>query len=260
MTTKAKKIASNVLVGIIITISVVLLSWIAFIRYPHDSATITDKKLSTSFKGLTPHAIYPQISHIGDKSIENEINNTIYSEATKLLNKDYGAGNWQKLYQDFLDNPNIPADQKKNFKSEVSLSYNIKANQHRMLSLQLTFTEMIGGMAHPYEYSENLTFDLKSGKMLSLKDLFISDEAFTQAFDIINTEIKTQISQKTDKEVYIFDSIAPNQSFFLTPTNNIVIYFNSGEIAPNSLGPVEFKITQDKLSSLLKTSIYKAAE
>lgn len=115
------------------------------------------------------------------------------------------------------------------------LSYNF-------VSIMENTYEYAGG-AHPESTYDAHTFSLKTGKELTLRNLFLSP----------NDKIEKQIKQKIIKAIrqtpedYSPDAIniIENKTLdsfsFYIKDNAIVIYFNPYEIAPYARGLVEFK-------------------
>lgn len=89
------------------------------------------------------------------------------------------------------------------------------------------------------------TFNLKTGQVYTLKDLFDGDDYVA----IINREIKKQIREKRLAEALFepFQSIKANQDFYLT-NNALVVYFQLYEYFPYAFGIPEFKISTGHLS------------
>ena len=92
----------------------------------------------------------------------------------------------------------------------------------------------------------------ETGKELSLKDLCGDDY-----IDTISEEIKTQMREQMaadetvqywldDPEVeeWNFDKIAEDQDFYVNEDGHIVVCFNEYDVAPGSMGCVEFTLNE----------------
>ena len=109
------------------------------------------------------------------------------------------------------------------------------------------------GTGSGYERDYYYTLDLHSGKQLALADLF--DER-TDYITPISQSIKEQMRQRMAENedlVYWIDSVAgqdewdfqsidPDQSFYIDGQGRLVITFNEGDAAPMYMGCVEFVI------------------
>ena len=109
-----------------------------------------------------------------------------------------------------------------------------------ILSLYVDYYQYTGG-AHGMTNRQAYNIDLKSGKLLSLAELFKPGYDYKA---VIDKEISRQIT--LDPEPYFegemgFKGIAPEHNYYLEG-ENLVIYFNQYEIAPYAAGICEFKI------------------
>ena len=130
--------------------------------------------------------------------------------------------------------------------------YEIKYHQNNRLSIVSIDYEYAGGIHGLYWYTA-FNFDLSTGELLQLPDLFLENGDYTTA---INNEIKRQINilKQTDDywELEPFYSIDPNTpNFYLTPTG-IGIYFSLYEYTPYAYGIPEFIIPYSAFGGILK--------
>lgn len=109
------------------------------------------------------------------------------------------------------------------------------------------------GTGSGYERDYYYTLDLHSGKQLALADLF--DEG-TDYITPISQSIKEQMRQRMaenedlvywidsegGQDEWDFQSIDPDQSFYIDGQGRLVITFNEGDAAPMYMGCVEFVI------------------
>jgi hypothetical protein len=131
------------------------------------------------------------------------------------------------------------------------LNYLVKRNQGKLLSLLFEDYYFTGG-AHGMGYKFSYNFNLATGRQYSLADLF-SDGVDYLA--LLNGQIRRQIAaDKHMADAYHFDSIAPEQVFYLTD-NALVICFQSYEIGPYSEGKPEFTLPFSQLESALSPQL-----
>ncbi|OPZ03000.1 MAG: hypothetical protein BWZ11_00452 [Bacteroidetes bacterium ADurb.BinA395] len=111
------------------------------------------------------------------------------------------------------------------------------------------------GGAHGLSTQTFLNFDLKTGKTLTEKDLFIPDykEKLTTLIRERLIEENDEISEYRDlnQTDYWVDSIQPNGNFYISD-EGINYLFNPYEIGPYYLGETEVRIPYARLKDILK--------
>lgn len=130
---------------------------------------------------------------------------------------------------------------------EVITRCQVGSQSQDRLSLYVDYYQYTGG-AHGLTERRAYNIDLKTGKELTLKDLFSDDCNYQED---INRFIQNQInahpeSYFTDPETGGFTDIAEDQSFYLED-EFLVIYFGLYEIAPYASGIPEFRIPLNQL-------------
>lgn len=114
-----------------------------------------------------------------------------------------------------------------------------------LISLPVTYYQYTGG-AHGLTTKVAYNYNIKTGKILKLKDLF------KEGFDyksIIDKKVREDIEK--EKDIYfengaLFKGISENQAYYLN-RDSIIVYFQQYEIAPYSSGIREFKIPYEEL-------------
>ena len=119
----------------------------------------------------------------------------------------------------------------------------------RLFSLELILYQ---GAGSGYEQHKHYTVDKLTGKELTLKDLCGNDYV-----DAISEEVKKQMKEQmaADESVkywlddpdvpeWNFDKIAEDQDFYVDAEGHVVICFNEYDVAPGSMGCVEFTMPQ----------------
>lgn len=141
---------------------------------------------------------------------------------------------------------------------EVIVDSEVLASTEEYFSMKLmTYESAADGAERNYFY----TIDLSTAKRLELKDLFVDD---TDYITVISEEIKNQMKaqmQKKESVIYWieeeitdmnFVSITEETSFYLDQQGQLVIAFDEGEVAPMSMGSVEFMIAPEILEAIRK--------
>lgn len=113
-----------------------------------------------------------------------------------------------------------------------------------------------------YEENHFYTINLNTGEKVELADLFKEDNDYKR---IISENIKKQMREQMaadegilywiDNEEYPewnFKEISDDTSFYINENGEVVICFNEGDVAPASMGTVEFTIPMDVVVNILK--------
>lgn len=175
---------------------------------------VQTKKIQLDSLNITIH--YPIIEQFSNPDIQHRMNAKIISTLNELL-----------LEQNY-HSPNLV---------ELVASYEIKTNERGIFSLNLIVYSFTGG-AHGMTVVKSLTFDTASGNVLTLPQLFKSDSSY---IDTISNEIKKDIQKWQVVVIEPFDTIKPDQDFYIAD-NSLVVYFQLYELAPYSSGFPYFPI------------------
>jgi len=145
------------------------------------------------------------------------------------------------------------------------IAYDVVRDDEALFVLRFTATLNAGGSV---DYSRYLTLDRETGQVLELADLFQPEANYVFP---ISREIKAQMAEQigTGEADYFlpggiwpdeecFQSIQPDQDFYLNESGQLVIVFAEYEVAPGSMGTPEFVIPTDVLDGILaRPSILK---
>jgi hypothetical protein len=170
---------------------------------------------------------YPQVFAMKNQRLEWFINRTIVDQIQLLI--DEQVGNMPTTVEEMLG------------------SYEIKNNQREVLSLSLSNYTYHSKAAHGMTYIKSLTYDLKSGKLNQLKDLFKPGSDYVKRIsEIITLQIKERDIQTLDH----FTAIRPDQDFYIAD-KTLVIYFQLYEITPYVFGFPMFPISVYDISDII---------
>ncbi len=173
------------------------------------------------------------IKGLENKELEYEINNDLLEEG-------------KKEYREFVQS------MKNSDHRTLDIKYE-KLEHGRYLIIKVTRTE-IG--ASGYQTIKYYNIDKEKEVMLTLPRIFKDKEYI----DVISENIKKQIKEQIEKNegaIYFtegesaFKNIDENQDFYIDKNNQLVISFDEYEIAPGSMGVVEFTIPNEILTKLL---------
>lgn len=108
-----------------------------------------------------------------------------------------------------------------------------------------------------FEETVHFNFDKNTNRLCTLKDLFPEGAEYREPISTyIIGQMRAQMNADPEVEYNIspsvlnegerlFDSISPDQDFYLTEDGSIVIFFNEMEAAPMYMGTLEFRIPDE---------------
>jgi Protein of unknown function (DUF3298)/Deacetylase PdaC len=177
--------------------------------------------------GKDKNIYYPQVFKMKNVQLEQYINQKIVHQTQMLVNELVGGD---------------PASV-----VEIIGSYDIKNNQREVLSLSLSNYTYHYHAAHGMTIIKSLTFDLKEGKLCSLKDLFKPGSNYAGRLTEL---IEKQIKQREIELLNPLPEIKPNQDFYIAD-KALVIYFQLYEITPYVFGFPMFPISVYDLQDII---------
>lgn len=140
----------------------------------------------------------------------------------------------------------------------LDMGYNLVYEDENWLTLKVWAVQT---EASGYEQAKFYNIDKAADKVMNLSDLFRADSDYiTVLSDNIKAQMRAQM-KKDENVSYFLDSdmpqedfkeVKPDQNFYLNETGDLVICFDEYEVAPGSMGPVEFTIQRDVFENLLK--------
>lgn len=141
--------------------------------------------------------------------------------------------------------------------TDLTVSYEVVADNEDWLTLRL-YTEWVE--ASGAQYSRYYNIDKKQDKVVQLADLFTAD---SDTLNLISENIKAQMREQMaadDSVSYFLDSDIPeddfqqvkeDQNFRFDEDGNLVICFDEYEVAPGSMGLVEFTVARSVFEDAL---------
>lgn len=185
---------------------------------------ITQKITSPNLEAYYPKVV---LSTPPNPSVEQRINSAIYKQMHELIET-----------QGYFQNPS----------TEVLGWYEIKNNQRDILSLSLGTYGYLPPSAHGMTYIKSLTFDVRTGQMYKLGDLFKPGSDYVK---VISEDIRVQIKERDIPLLEEFKAISPDQDYYIAD-NSIVVYFQLYEITPYYVGLPAFPISMFKLENIAR--------
>ncbi|MFD2442484.1 DUF3298 domain-containing protein [Bacillus sp. CGMCC 1.16607] len=189
-----------------------------------------EEKNNTSINVKTP-----AITGLENKTLEDSINKKYLEES-------------KKLYEEF-----IAAN--KNGRLAIDSDFETVTNTPVLLSIRRSIETI---QASGYMQNHYVTIDKENEALITLKSLFENDQYINVISENIIEQMKQQMKADpnkiyfiTDDEVEPFTQINPNQQFYISDDNKLMISFDEYEVAPGYMGAVEFKIPTEVISDIL---------
>lgn len=177
------------------------------------------------------------VPSIGDKENSNA-ENQVNKDVDELIRQMVDC-----FYEEYNQNAN-------DFKS-VGVTYDVITNTDRWFTLRLNVIETAASSRQYYKF---YNIDRENDRVVKLSDLCENKDYK----NIISDDIKRQMREQMDSDSSIsywikeedvvlggnFTRIEDDQNFYFNEIGNIVIVFDEGDVAPSSMGTVEFEINK----------------
>lgn len=206
------------------------------------------RQFSLDEKGYNANIETPEIAGLENKELQNSLNEKYYSE-----NKE--------LYDQFMADMKS-VEENGGGHMGVDSGYVVKTDTDQILSIGRYVVNTAASSSTVFTYD---TIDKKNEILITLKSLF-KEESYV---DVISENIKKQMAERMaedDSNMYwlneedamteVFDKISPEQSFYITADNKLVISFDKYEVAPGYMGVVEFEIPTETIQDILVGNEY----
>ena len=143
-------------------------------------------------------------------------------------------------------------------KNELNISYTPFDFSPEIKGFKFDVESYTGG-AHPNMDIFTKTFDLKTGKELTLAEIFKPDSNYLSAVSKASiAQLKAKMQDPDPKWIERgAGSSAENYSRFILKEKEIVFYFNAYQVAPYSQGPQEAALPYSDLKDFLQAPFLK---
>ncbi len=222
-----------------------------------------NKSLVKSYKDCRPTSencsyILFEYERISDGDFKDEINNTIDKELISISQEFLESKNSNSLEEVCECFLNEYKDYKiKNKSRDVIWTMEIRGKREnytpKVLSYSISNVNFLGG-AHPNTKFKYINFDRKSGKLLSLNDIFIIgfEKKLNMILDkIIRQNYMLKPEDNLSEKIGLFENKIEYTNNFAITKHGIKFYYNPLEIAPYSVGFIELIIPYSELEEIL---------
>ncbi|NMB98166.1 MAG: DUF3298 and DUF4163 domain-containing protein [Clostridiaceae bacterium] len=176
---------------------------------------------------------YPVVVSMSNQAVQYRINRAILD----LVNKLYNEQIRRLIEQGYKDISRL----------SVQGWYEIKTNERGVLSLSIGNYTFPYPAAHGLTIIKSLTFDINTGKIYELKDLFKPNSDYVKKLSAIVNE---QIKQRDIPLLSPFKGIKPDQDYYIAD-KVLVLYFQLYDLAPYAYGFPQFPISVYSISEII---------
>ncbi|TYQ14833.1 UNVERIFIED_CONTAM: uncharacterized protein DUF4163 [Acetivibrio alkalicellulosi] len=168
---------------------------------------------------------YPVVKGLANEKIESKVNESI-----------------NKIVEQFRELADFNAE----FDEVMTVDYYVTYRSKEILSIKFHEISHIEVLDLNDEMIIGMTFDLKTGERLELKDILKS------GYETKLNSILTQMFNQVEFElIKAFQGINQNQAFYLNE-NGLVIYYLAPDYTMPEDGPLQFEIPYSSISEILK--------
>lgn len=215
----------------------------SFTKVNTSEIKISEKEIKNENRLVRVHLRIPVVSGLTDKTAENEINNTFLSDAIRF------KASMEKQAEESYQSSKINSIAYNKY--DIETTYSVKYNKNNLLSIPVIYYQYTGG-AHGISTQAGYNFDLETGKLLQLSDLFPKGFDYKKVIDeIILNYMKANKDKYFSEAINLFQGIDGMHPYYIQD-KNLVVFFSEYEIAPYSEGIQEFGIPYSKLKFIKK--------
>lgn len=188
----------------------------------------------------------PAIDGLADEDLQASLNEKYLAESEKRFT----------MFQQEMDR--LKAEGGGHF--GIDSGYQVLTDTNQLFTLARYNTEI---QASGYETVLYDTIDKVNGVLLSLPALFKDDRYIETLSTYLTDEMRRQMDEDPTKSYFLdeefdssFQTIDPEQQFYITADNKLVLSFDEYEIAPGYMGVVTFEIPTDVVKDQLVGNMY----
>lgn len=236
-----------------------------------NSDTTNTSVSPSSVQPSTSSATTPELLSIAQKILTIDDVDLPYEIHASIPQVRGGAGDdrVQKINQQLEAKVNVILDDfkkratelatKDTPRSELTLDYDLTAFNAKLMSLNLTIYENIGGAAHPNTFLQGFTYDfIHDRQITSLADVFRNDTDYLSRLSTLSRDdLKSQFAKMGIEPDAAFDEgtspKAENFQNFILTVRGVRIIFNPYQIAPYAAGGFRVDIATQTIKDILPT-------
>ena len=206
----------------------------------------TAQQLTVDKETYQANVATPAIEGLADEELQASLNKK-YIEENKVL--------FEQFQQDVAE-----LDKAGGGHLGVDTGYEVRTDTEQLLSIARYEVNTVASSSTTMKYD---TIDKQNSILITLPSLFKDDKYIATISSYIAGEMKRQMAADEDISYFLndefgadFEKIKPDQNFYITANNKLVISFDDYEVAPGYMGIVTFEIPTNILSDLLVSDAY----
>jgi hypothetical protein len=206
---------------------------------------------------------FPQVDSFSQTNVKDSINtivqNSLLQNVIGELSYENVEGRMVEFIAEYKEHKNemlefqLPST---NWVFEMDIT--ILLNRPSLLSLRVNQLEFTGG-AHANSWTNYLTIDLETGKVLQLKELFVENFE-QQLLTISEAAFKRTVNLDLDTNLIETHYEFSSGEFMLPPhfsvgSEGLHFYYNPYDLGPFALGAISFEIPYREILSIIDTNV-----
>ncbi|HWQ75019.1 MAG TPA: DUF3298 domain-containing protein [Syntrophomonas sp.] len=214
-------------------------------------SVLTFREYSVNEDTYNANLKVPAVTGLENQALENSLNEK-YLEENK------------KLYQEFTkDMEELKANGGGHM--GIDSGYEVKTDNDQILSIGRWVVNTVGSSSTTMKYD---TIDKQKEILITLPSLFKDDRYIDVISANIQQQMRAQMKADENKVYWVkvgeaneptidyFDTIAPDQNFYINSHGKLVISFDKYEVAPGYMGVTEFEIPTEIIDEILVSNEY----
>lgn len=223
----------------------------SFANIPANTAADTLEIKTLSYFAATQDStaairiLYPEVSGLNDKRIEDKINQQLESDFKQSI----------EWYEEIISDSTLSEEMPYQFTYTFDTGFEVMYNSKSFISIVMSHYQFTGG-AHGNFFAIGYNIKTSSGELLKLKDI-IKDGSY----NILSYECEQIILEKYEAgsllEAGLFEdeiNITKDQDFYVTP-GYLVLQFDPYEIGPYAMGEITAEIPFERITDILKPNL-----
>lgn len=135
----------------------------------------------------------------------------------------------------------------------IDTGYEVMTDTAQLLSIARYEVNTVASSSTTMKYD---TIDKQENILITLPSLFKNEQYIETISSYIADEMKRQMAADEEVSYLDFETIKPNQNFYITANHKLIISFDEYEVSPGYMGVVTFEIPSDILEGLLVSDVY----
>lgn len=238
------KITGTVAAGLVLSVTIGINSSVTFAQALYKIPGVDDFARLVTFRDYSfendtskGKVHIPNVDFDTNKDLENKINTIIQEKVDEVLAEQ------NKLDAEYKEAFLATGGKESEYrKIKTTVDYNIGFSDNKILSFEVYKYQTL---APAYNNNFYYTFDLETGKQLTIED-FLGDDFAQIATEKVVMEMKARMEENPegtyDIDFYEYNSIDKDHSFYIDKDGNIVVTFAKYEVASGYMGAQEFVV------------------